>query len=171
MTHLNHPRCKWALYFRVVWAIMFFASVAFYVVERRTAKSDRESFNNALMAADAGRWYWDLKTNDLFWDDQMFILFGRVRGHWSPNYGGFESCIHPEDRDRVNRHVLEAIRLRTGYHDIFRIVTASGEIREIRASARVSPDGRSMSGICLPAILVTGPKQALADGEEATIRG
>lgn len=127
-------------------------SVPLYCVERVHYRHEAREFALALKAADAGRWYWDLKTNELFWDDQMFVLFGQIKEHWTPNYGGFEESLVPEDRDRVNAKVLQAIAEKGGYQDVFRIVTATGEVKEIRASAMVSPDGRFMTGINLPAI-------------------
>lgn len=133
-----------------------YVSVPLYMWERHVYTIEREKFQSALVAADAGRWYWNLDQKEIFWDDQMFILFGRVKGDWNPNHGAFEAIIHPEDRDRVNARILKAIEDRGGYQDIFRIVTSSGEVREIRAAAMVSRDGRYMTGINLPAIHRSG---------------
>lgn len=132
--------------------LLGYISIHMYLWERHTYTGEMARFEQSLEAADAGRWYWDLEENKLFWDDQMFILFGRIKEHWNPNYGAFEAAIHSEDRDRVTARVLKAIEERGGYQDIFRIVTASGEVREIRAAAMVSKDGRYMTGINLPAI-------------------
>lgn len=126
-------------------------SVLLYAADRSTHNRERRLFSDALEAADAGRWYWDLESDELVWDDQMFNLFGKIRHHWTPNYSGFEACIHPYDRVRVHEKVVKAIAERGGYQAVFRIVTASGEIKEIRAAALVSRDGRYMTGINLPA--------------------
>lgn len=139
-------------------------SVPLYVLERWHYSNEREKFSLALEAADAGRWYWDLQRNELKWDAQMFVLFGQIEKHWTPNYGGFENCLHPEDRERVSALVLAAIANRTGYQDIFRIITASGDVKEIRAAAKVSKDGTYMTGICLPAIHRNGILKAASVG-------
>jgi hypothetical protein len=139
-------------YLHTILIVLGGLSIPIYLAERCSYSNEREKFSLSLHAADAGRWYWNLETNELFWDDQMFILFGRIKEHWTPNYGGFEAAIYPEDRDRVTARVLKAIDERGGYQDIFRIVTASGEVREIRAAAMVSKDGKHMTGINLPAI-------------------
>jgi PAS domain-containing protein len=136
----------------VILIILAGLSVPLYLTERQNYKESLEQFGEALTAADAGRWYWDLKTNELRWDSQMFVLFGRIQGHWSPNYGGFEAALHPEDKDRVNALVLKAIESRGGYQDVFRIITSSGDVKDIRSSAMVSRNGKYMTGLCLPAI-------------------
>ena len=152
--------CKRRMHTSAVLHVLLIAlgwiSIPLYLWEGYNHKKSIEQFGEALIAADAGIWFWNLETNELVWDDQMFVLFGRIREHWSPDYGGFESTLHPEDKDRVNAQVLKAIEQRGGYHDIFRIITASGEVREIRASAKVSRDGKYMTGINLPAISTPG---------------
>jgi PAS domain-containing protein len=139
-------------YLHTILIVLGGLSLPLYLVEQCSHGKELKKFSLSLHAADAGRWYWNLETNQLFWDDQMFVLFGRIKEHWTPNYGGFEAALHPEDRDRVNSRVLKAIEERGGYQDIFRIITGSGEVKEIRASAMVSPDGKYMTGINLPAI-------------------
>jgi PAS domain S-box-containing protein len=132
------------------------STIPMYLVERKKAHDEKERFQYAIISAEAGRWYWDLETDELQWDEQMFKLFGYPTSEWSPNYSGFEDALHPEDKRRVNALVENAIKNRTGYQDIFRVVTRDGEVRFIRAAGRVSKSGRYMTGICLPAVPTTG---------------
>lgn len=130
--------------------VVMVASMMAYVIERIAHYRTKEQFAEALEAADAGRWYWDLQTWEVKWDDQMFRLFGQDRETLKPNYEGFEKCLHPDDRERVRRKVARAIEERGGYHDTFRAITNTGEIREIRAAGLVSRDGTYMTGIHMP---------------------
>jgi PAS domain-containing protein len=125
-------------------------SIPLYVAERVKNSHDREAFSEALEAADAGRWYWDLTTDELKWDDQMFRLFGRDRSTWKPTYEGFDNCLHPDDRARVREKVGRAVAERGGYHDTFRVITDEGDVIEIRASGLVSRSGEYMTGLNLP---------------------
>ncbi len=124
----------------------------YFIQERNKLQENIEHFGEALAAADAGRWYWHLDSGELLWDDQMFTLFGKSKKNWSPNCGGFEDALHPEDKDRVNALVKKAIADRGGYQDVFRVVADTGEVRNIRSSGMVSNDGTYMTGLCLPAI-------------------
>jgi PAS domain-containing protein len=145
-------RAKLSSILHLVLIILGGLSLPLYFVERHEHEKNLEKFGEALAAADAGRWYWNLETNELIWDDQMFVLFGRVKEHWSPSYGGFEETLHPEDKARVSAQVSRAIEQRGGYQDVFRIITPTGEVRETRSSAMESRNGKYMTGINLPAI-------------------
>lgn len=132
------------------------ASAVAYVVERINSSCMKQHFSEALEAADAGRWYWDLRTNEVRWDDQMYRLFGRAKSEFVPTFEGFEQCLHPDDRPRVRDEVLRAIAEKGGYHDTFRVITNSGKIVEVRAAGLVSRDGTYMTGINLPVKPRTG---------------
>jgi PAS domain-containing protein len=125
-------------------------SIPLYVMERVKSHQEKTLFAEALEAADAGRWYWDLKTGELLWDDHMFRLFGKSKSSWTQKFDSLEASIHPEDVERVKIKIDKAIAERGGYHDTFRIITESGEVREIRASALVSKNRKYMTGLNLP---------------------
>lgn len=128
-------------------------SIPLYIWERHTYDVEKGRFAMALDAADAGRWFWDLRTGEILWDDRTFLVFGIDKTENNTlDYEGFLAAIHPDDRDRARRQIEQAIDERGGYQDIFRIVTPDGEQRDIRASGMVDPTGRYMTGINLPAI-------------------
>lgn len=129
---------------------MGIASAILYVMERSNYSVSRERFSEALEAADAGQWYLKIDTGELYWDEHMFRLFGAQREGWSADYAAFEKRLHPDDRERVRSKMETAIADRGGYNDIFRVIAGDGEIREIRAAAMVSRDGRYMTGLNLP---------------------
>lgn len=122
-----------------------------WIHDAAESRSAETRFKLALVAADAGRWIWDLRTNRVDWDAQMFHLYGRNPMDWDPSYEGFESCLVPEDVARVRELVERSVAERSGYQAIFRVVGDDGRIRTIRASGRVDPTGSYMTGICLPA--------------------
>lgn len=114
-------------------------------------------FSDALMSANAGRWVWDLEAekagrDSLVWDDQMFVLFGRDRKHWTPNWNGFESCLILEDRARIREVVNSTIAAKGGYNAVFTVIMPDGAQRIMRASGKISRNGRYMSGLVLPSM-------------------
>lgn len=128
-------------------------SIPLYLWERHTYDTERGRLALALDAADAGRWFWDLRTGEILWDDRTFLVFGIDKTENNTlDYEGFLKAIHPDDRNRARNRIEQAIAERGGYQDIFRIVTPDGEERDIRASGMVDPTGRYMTGINLPAI-------------------
>lgn len=162
MINLHKPENRTRVHFAtgLMLALTGWLSLPLYLWEHNTRSFEREKFAVALAAADAGVWFWNLEDNSLYWDDQMFRLYGVSKSKWTPDYNGFFNCLHPNDRDMVQSLVEEAIERKTGYQAIFKVIGDDEVIREIRASGRVSRDGKYMTGICLPAIHYPGVREA-----------
>lgn len=120
-----------------------------FFVEAKQRRLDAAVFADALEAAEAGRWHWDLKTDELTWDTTMFHVFGISRGDFKPYYEGFESTVHPDDLPRLNAVIEACIKNRTRYRAVFRVIDDEGDIRYIYAAGKVASDGTYMTGISL----------------------
>ena len=51
--------------------------------------------------ANIGTWDWNIETNELFWSDQIWPLFGYDKEVTDTTYDNFLAAIHPEDKERV----------------------------------------------------------------------
>lgn len=122
-----------------------------YTIELRDHREERSRFSLALEAVDAGRWYWNLETGEIFWDERMYELFGKSKD-FPLNYESFIGMLHPDDQEKAKTHINQAIAERGKYQDVFRVITDSGEIVEVRAAGMVDRRGKFMTGINLPAI-------------------
>jgi PAS domain S-box-containing protein len=81
-----------------------------------------------------GSWDIDVLANKLYWTDENYRLFGVEVG--TPlTYEVFESCVHPEDRDAVNRAWQAA--LKGARYEIEHRVVAGNEIRWLREKAEL----------------------------------
>lgn len=166
----NNTRSGWSNTLHSFLIMLCFGSIVLYILEISRRDDELRRFEVALEAADAGRWYWDLKTDTLECDTTMLRLLGRDKSSWSPRWAGFESIIIPEDRERVRSKVEQAIKDRGGYQDVFGVVTEAGEIIYIRASAMVSRDGQYMAGVNLPAIPRNGNFKRTTSVEPSTLK-
>jgi PAS domain S-box-containing protein len=59
-------------------------------------------------AAKAGTWEWNLNTNENFWSDEIWPLYGLEHNSVEASYEAWRQSIHPDDREEVERTVLEA---------------------------------------------------------------
>jgi signal transduction histidine kinase len=87
-----------------------------------------------------GSWEWDLKTNTLFWTDEMFLI--RATPVTIDNKISFEdnyNFIHPEDRELFFEK-LDLLKQRNDVGFEYRVVTAEGETRLIKAWATMLRD-------------------------------
>lgn len=94
----------------------------------------------ALEASMVGVWEWNIQTNELVWDKQMFSLYGVDSAKFDGAYSAWEKGLHPEDKENSANLIQEAIKTRTKFDTKFRVVYPSGEVRTIRALAEAVYD-------------------------------
>jgi PAS domain S-box-containing protein len=115
----------------------------------------------AQSAARAGMWDWDMSTGILNWSPEMFTLFGFDPNTSRPAFDLWRSVLHPEDCQKAEERINQAIMDHTPLENEYRIVTPSGQMVWIGAQGNTSyaADGTPlrMSGICID---ITARKQA-----------
>lgn len=62
----------------------------------------------AQEAANAGTWEWDLRTNENYWSEEVWRLYGLDPNSVEPSYEAWAQAIHPDDRPKVEKAVMEA---------------------------------------------------------------
>lgn len=94
--------------------------------------------------ASLGFWDWHIHTNELYWSDEIYTIFGLEKAEFQPSYPAFLQFVHPDDRVQVERAVAAALKNKAIYNIDHRIVLPRGEIRDVNEQARVlyGPDGK-----------------------------
>jgi len=123
----------------------------------------RESEERMRLAADAvnlGIWEWDLDKDEIWATNSRRALLG-----W-PASGkvGFEdfiSCVHPDDRNRIQEAIDDAINKHKDYDSEYRLVLPDGVVRWMatRGSLHLNANGRPtrLLGVTID---ITARKQA-----------
>ncbi len=104
------------------------------VEELRTSEA---RLREAQEVARIGSWEWDVVANTLWWSDVVLDLYGLDRTAFEGRYEDFASHLHPEDRERVEHEVAEAIRERRAFSFEHRIVRPDGVVLTIHGRGRV----------------------------------
>ena len=95
------------------------------VTERSIAeallRSSERRLRLTLDAARAGSWEWFLETNDNFWSDEIWELYGLPYQSCTPSYDAWRSAIHPQDRERVEHIIAAASALGEGFEAEWRV--------------------------------------------------
>ncbi|KAA0003254.1 MAG: PAS domain S-box protein [Thermoplasmata archaeon] len=94
----------------------------------------------AQKIAHLGNWDWNILTNELYWSDEIYRIFGLQPQEFGATYDAFLDMIHPEDRELVERSVNEALNKNKPYSIDHRIVLPSGEVRVVHEQAEVTFD-------------------------------
>lgn len=117
----------------------------------------------ALEAAHMGIWNWDLQTDEMTCSDNLEALYGLEKGTFDRTYTTLINCVHPQERDFVQRMNQQAISQGTDYDIQFRVVLADGSIRWLASKGVVfhnaSGEALRISGVDMD---ITKRKQAEA---------
>jgi PAS domain S-box-containing protein len=82
-----------------------------------------------------GSWAWDVRTQKvLYCSDEMFRIFGLDPLESLPTRKNFRQCIHPDDRDRVDKRFERLLRERADSFDEYRALLPDGTVKHIMSS-------------------------------------
>lgn len=96
---------------------------------RRLAESQR--------IAKLGNWDWNIVTDELWWSDEIYRIFGAERKSFGATYEAFLERVHPDDRDLVTQGVDRALHEHEAYDIDHRIVLADGTEKTVHEEAEV----------------------------------
>jgi PAS domain S-box-containing protein len=94
----------------------------------------------ATRAGGVGVWDYDIASNTLAWDHQMFALYGIKKEDFGGAYEAWQIGLHPDDAVRGDAEIQMAIRGEKEFNTEFRVVWPNGTIRNIRALATLHRD-------------------------------
>ncbi len=117
-------------------------------------------------AARVGTWYWDLKTNQLTWDEQSSRLLD-LPANCDMSYDLFLSRVHPADRPRVGevfQHTIESgEESGEGYSTEYRVIREDGRTRWLSGRGRCLRDENDV------AVKILGVVTDVTDRKEAEL--
>lgn len=118
-------------------------------IENKITASQRR-LAEAQKIARLGNWVWYIRTGELNWSDEVFNIFGLLPQETSIDYKSFIDKVYPEDRERVQRLIDEALAEKKEYSAGFRIVCKNGTSRYVYVQGEVTRDSEgnpiSLSG-------------------------
>jgi PAS domain S-box-containing protein len=114
-------------------------STLFDISDRKQIQREREQAELALRESEEQRrlaldlthigfWDLDLLTGKLVWNDNHFTLLGLVPHRLEPCYELWRDGLHPEDRDRVERQLTDALQSRLDYESEYRVLHPDGSV-------------------------------------------
>ena len=119
----------------------------------KTNEALKESENRLARAqqiAHLGNWEWNISTNEIYWSDEVYRIFGLTPDIFEASYAAFLATIHEKDRPKVEKAVEHALKSGKPYSIIHRIICPDGkekivhELGEVLRNERGEP--LSMTG-------------------------
>lgn len=101
-----------------------------------TCNLAEEALQLALDAAGAGTWDWNVQTGELVWSKQCLAMFG-LPPDADMSYERFMQVVHPDDRERIDRAVKDALGRHAEYTQEMRTIWADGSVHWVLSRGRV----------------------------------
>ena len=115
------------------------------ITERKLAEEALEHAADRLAiatkAGGVGIWDFDLVANQLFWDNQMYHLYGYTTESQKEAYETWQRGVHPDDLQFSTREMELAIGGEKDYDLEFRVIWPDHSVHNVRALAFVVRDG------------------------------
>lgn len=141
------------------------------ITERKAAEEElavvKERLATAQRVAGVGSWEWDILEDRVWWSDELYRLFRKDKGAFTPSLDSFYETIHPDDRMAFRRQLDATLERDAPYVLEFRALLDDGNVRVFHTSAAME---RTPEGV--PARLI-GTVQDLTErrrAEEARVR-
>ncbi|MHC0066234.1 PAS domain S-box protein [Nostoc sp. UIC 10890] len=152
------------------------------VTEREVALSDRQKAEAALAKSEEqlrltlefnhiGLWDWNVQTREVLWNDNHFRLLGLEPETLTAKYQLWRNSIHPEDVDRVEQTLLNALAQHTNYEAEYRVIYPDSSVHWLTGKGRgvynEAGEAVRMLGVIID---ITDRKQAEAALRESEAR-
>lgn len=110
------------------------------ITEQRRASLELEEvsrrFALAMESANVGIWDWDVKKDDLVWDEHTFGLYGVSRVSFKPSYRSWMKCIDPDDANRVVRSIDSSLAKGSNIDLVFCVRKGDGSEAYVKSVGR-----------------------------------
>ncbi|MDO9036245.1 MAG: PAS domain S-box protein, partial [Methanoregula sp.] len=136
------------------------------ITERKRAEEQLavsiERFNIVAQATNDAVWDWDLETNNVWWNDAIYTVYGYQRDDIEKTTESWYTRLHPEDRERVVTGIHAVIDGGgQNWTDEFRFRKADSSYAYILDRGYIIHDTRGKAVRMVGAMLdITGRKQA-----------
>lgn len=106
------------------------------VEQNRVLDLMKQRLEIAVRAGRFGVWDWNLKTDELVWDQLMYEIFDIDPVDFANDYDAFKKVLHPDDAVRIGIQLDYAFSTRASeFRSEFRIISKNGAIKTIEALA------------------------------------
>lgn len=104
------------------------------------ARSQKEENQFIIDSLGIGIWKWNIISNELEWDKNMYRLYGADPKDFNGAYDAWEKSLSAATKERAVAEINAAVRGEKDFDTSFQVVHKSGKIQEIKTKAFVIKD-------------------------------
>jgi len=111
------------------------------IEHQEESKKLAEKYDFILSPIGIGIWDWDIVTDKLNWNETMYEVFGYDKVKEVNHYDGFKEFLHPDDLERVDKEIDNAINTNgVEFNSDFRVLLDDGNVKHIRSVSKAYRD-------------------------------
>jgi PAS domain S-box-containing protein len=166
--YYREPRSPSTQEQEIIEQITHLAGVAIERKQTQEALGRSEAYlAEAQRLTHTGSWAWDpVAEKTVYWSEEMFRIFAFDAQDGLPSAERFLERIHPEDRDKLNEVLRNAVLTKTEYAHDHRLVLPDGTVKNIHAIGHPILDSGEVLEFVGTSIDVTERKHAEAEREK-----
>lgn len=96
----------------------------------------------ALSSGNSGVFDWSIPTGRVRWNESLERVHGMAPGEFPGTLEGFQETVHPDDRERVDAALREALAGSDEFTLAFRFLRSDGSTGHLEGRGRIFRDGR-----------------------------
>ena len=104
--------------------------------ENRARVGTEASLKEAQSLAQLGNWELDLRTNALYWSDEIYRIFEVDPEPFEASYDAFLERVHPEDREKVDAAYRDSVEGQSLYEITHRLLMEDGRVKYVHEHGR-----------------------------------
>ncbi len=94
----------------------------------------------AQRIAHIGNWDWDVETDQTYWSDEIYRIFGHEPQSYPPSSKAYLDPVHPGDLEEVMMAANRVVKNKEPYDLVHRIVLPNGQVRYVSNVTEVFVD-------------------------------
>jgi PAS domain S-box-containing protein len=122
----------------------YMVALARDVSERKSAeqalRTSEERLSKAQGMAHVGNWEWDLATNQLWWSEEVYRIYGVDPANFVPTFDAVGKAMYPDDLEPFLQAVNAAIYERKRFEMDYRLVRPDGGLRTVHTIGEMTYD-------------------------------
>ncbi len=136
------------------------------LVEDRThaLRKSEERLRETQHIAKIGGWEWDVIQNELWWSEELYLLFQLSPKDFTPSFKKFLDFVHPSDQGRIEQMIEMALQKKESLFIEYRVILPDGSIEFFHTQARLEFDNNQQP------IRFVGTTQNINKRKQAEIR-
>lgn len=112
-------------------------------------KEHEQKLQAAQALAKIGNWELDLRTDELYWSDQIYNIFEIDPNNFKASYESFLELIHPEDKKLFNDLYMHSLQTGEKYIVQHRLMMKDGRVKyvEVKGGSTFNENGKPIKSI------------------------